>query len=115
MTKASGAMRWGGVFVGISAGQHILALFVSGFSSEAIRLMTVAIVYAGFAYGLLLGWRLLAYVVFLVMLIGTSFAVLGIWASGDVPQWIYSCMAASNILSAAALFVALWKAPAASA
>ncbi|MEJ8561874.1 hypothetical protein QTO30_12060 [Yoonia sp. GPGPB17] len=114
MTKASGAMRWGAVFVGISAGLHVLALFVSGFSSEAMRLLPVALVYAVLAYGVLRGWRLLAYAVFLVMLIGTSFAVLGIWASGDVPQWIYSSIAASNILAAAALFAALWKAPEAS-
>lgn len=111
MTKTKGAMRWAANFVGISAGLHVLALFVGGFSAEAVQLLPFAVVYAGFAYGLLQGWRWLAYVAFIVLLIGTSLAIVGIWALGDVPGWIYASIVAANLLSVVVLFAALWKAP----
>jgi len=111
MTKSQGAMRWGANFVALSAGLHFLALFVSGFSTQAVQLLPFAIVYAGFAYGLLQGWRWLAYIVFITLLIGTSLAIVGIWALGAVPGWIYASIAVANLISVAALFVALWQAP----
>ena len=111
MTKPDGAMRWGANFVGLSAVLHILALFVSGFSAESVPLAVVGVIYAGFAYGLLRGWRWMAYVTFLVLLMGTSVAVSGIWTLGPVPGWIFAGIAVANLLCVACLFVALWKAP----
>lgn len=111
MTRVTGAMRWGANFVAVSAGLHILAIAFGGASGEALQLAVVGVVYAGFTYGLLQGWRWLAYVVFIVLLIGTSFAVSQIWAFGDVPGWLYAGIAVANLLAIAALFGALWKAP----
>lgn len=109
--RSNGALRWGANFVALSAALHLLALFVGGFSVEAMRLLPVGIVYAGFAYGLLQGWRWLAYIVFIVLLVGTSLAVSNIWAFGDVPGWLYAGIAMANLLSVVALFCALWQAP----
>lgn len=111
MTRTTGAMRWSANFVGISAGLHVLALIVSGFSAEALQMLPFAILYAGLAYGLLQGWRWLAYITFIILLIGTSLAIPGIWALGDVPGWTYAGIVFANLLSVTALFVALWKAP----
>lgn len=111
MRRSKGALRWGANFVALSAGLHVLALIVGGFSTEALRLSIFGIVYAGFAYGLLLGWRWLAYVVFIVLLVGTSVAVSNIWAFGEVPGWLYAAIAVANLLAIAALFGALWKTP----
>ncbi|MEL7179838.1 MAG: hypothetical protein AAFN63_08405 [Pseudomonadota bacterium] len=107
MAKAKGAMRWAANFVGISAGLHLLALVLGRFSAEALQLLPFAIVYAGFAYGLLQGWRWLAYISFIALLIGTSLAIVGIWALGDVPGWAYTGIVMANLLSATTLFVAL--------
>ncbi len=115
MTKTKGAMRWAANFVALSAGLYVLALFISRFSAEAVQLLPVAVIYAGFAYGLLRGWRWLAYIAFVVLLIGTSFAVSNIWALGDVPGWIYAGIACANLLAVAALFGALWRTPEAAA
>lgn len=111
MTRAKGSLRWSANFVALSAGLHILALIVGGFSAEALRLLPFGIVYAGFAYGLLQGWRWLAYIVFVILLIGTSLSVSQIWAFGDVPGWLYSGIAVANLLSIVALFGALWQSP----
>ncbi len=111
MSRTKGAMRWGANFAAISAALHLLALVVSAFSTEALLMLPAAIVYAGLAYGLLQGWRWLAYIAFIVFLIGTSFAISGIWTPGDVPGWIHASIAVANGLTAAALFGALWKSP----
>ena len=111
MTQTSTAMRWGANFTALSAGLHLLALPVSRFSADALILLPFALVYAGFAYGLFRGWRWLAYVVFIVLLVGISLAIARIWANGDVPRWIYMGIAGANILSVTTLFVALWKQP----
>jgi hypothetical protein len=111
MTQTSTAMRWGAYFTALSAGIHLLALPVSRFSADALILLPFALVYAGFAYGLFRGWRWLAYVVFIVLLVGISLAIARIWANGDVPRWIYMGIAGANILSVTTLFVALWKQP----
>ena len=111
MIRSKGALRWGANFVALSAGLHILALIVGGFSAEALRLLSFGIVYAGFVYGLLLGWRWLAYIVFIVLLTGTSLALSNIWAFGDVPGWLYAAIAVANLLSVIALFGALWQTP----
>ena len=111
MTQTKGAMRWAANFVALSAALHVIALLVSSFSSEALRLLPFGIVYAGFAYGLLQGWRWLAYIVFIVLLIGSSLAIGNVWAFGDVPGWIYIGIAAANLASVVALFATLWRTP----
>ena len=109
MTKTTGLLRWGANFTALSAGLHVLAPIISGFSGDAVPLLIAGVVYAAFAYGLYQGRRWLAYVVFLVLLMGTSVAVSGIWASGDVPGWLFGGIAVANLLAVAALFGALWK------
>lgn len=111
MTQTKGAMRWAANFVALSAALHVLALLVSGFSREALPLLPFGVVYAGFAYGLMQGWRWLAYIVFIVLFIGTSLAISRVWAVGDVPGWIYIGIAIANSASVAALLAALWRTP----
>ena len=111
MTRTKGAMRWGAVFIAVSAALHVLALVVGNFSSEALALLPVGIIYAGIAYGLLRGWRWLAYIAFIVVFFAMSIAISNIWAYGDVPGWLYAGIAIADGLAIVALFVALWKSP----
>ena len=109
MIDAKGPYRVGALFVALSGLVHLLALFVSGFASGALVLVPAGIVYLGFAYGLLQGWRWLAYVTFLIMLIGISATMTGIWAISPVPPWIYIAIALAHACAVVALFVALWR------
>ena len=111
MTRSTGALRWGANFTAVTAGLHFLSLIVGGLNTEAFGLVLFGVFYAGFAYGLMLGWRWLAYVGFIVLLIGTSLAASNIWAFGTVPGWLYAAIAVANLLAIAALFAALWKTP----
>lgn len=111
MTQSKGALRWGAIFAVISAGLCAIAPFLSGFSVEALLLLPAAIVFAGFAYGLLRGWRWLAYIAFMALFVGAIFAISNIWAPGAVPGWLYASFAVSSLLSVIALFAALWRTP----
>ncbi len=61
MMLTKGAMRWGGVFVGLSAILHLLALPVSGFHADSIPIFVTGFLDAALAYGLLRGRPWLAF------------------------------------------------------
>ena len=109
MIDAKGPYRVGALFVALSGLVHLLALFVSGFASGALMLVPAGIVYLGFAYGLLQGWRWLAYVVFLLMMVGSLVALSSAWTTPSVPTWIYLTIVALDWLTVLALFGALWR------
>ncbi len=111
MTRIKGPLRWAAIFAAISALLHLLGLLISFVSASAVWLAPFGLIYAGFAYGLLQGWRWLGYVAFVVLLIGTSVAIGNIWALGAVPGWLFGAIAVINLLAVASLFIALWKAP----
>ena len=116
MTDMRGPYRSGALFVGISAVLHLIAPVFGGFGTDALTLFVVGFVYAAIAYGLLQGYRWLAYVTFLLMMAGSVVAITGIWALGSVPGWIYAGIVVADWLAVFALFAALWRArPAAAA
>ena len=110
-TRTKGTIRWAGVFTAASALFHLLGTGLSGFAADGLALLPAGVLYAGLAYGLFRGQRWVAHITFIVLLIGTSFAVSGIWATGGVPSWVYTAIAAANLLAVAALFVTLWRSP----
>lgn len=111
MTRSNGVMRWAANFAGLSAVLHVLALPISGFSTEAWQILPVGMLYAGFAYCVMKGSRWLSYLAFFGLMIGVSFAISHIWAVSDVPGWLYAGIASANLIAVAALFAGLWKAP----
>jgi hypothetical protein len=115
MMDAKGPFRIGALFVGLSGIVHILALFVSGFDADALILIPAGVLYIGFAYGLLRGHRWLAYLVFLVMMVGSLIALSAAWSTPGVPTWIYLSIVALDWLAVLALFGALWRKPATAA
>lgn len=109
MTQTKGAMRWGGIFVAVSAALHAVGLIVSGFGALVMPLLVFGVVFAVLAYGLLQGRRWVAYVAFIVALMGLSFAAGNLWSLGAVPAWVFQGIFAANLLAVLALFGALWR------
>ena len=109
MTDPRSPYRTGALLVLLSAAFHLIAPLISLGARDGLMLLPVGIVYVAFAWGLMRGWRWLAYVTFLIMLIGISAAMTGIWSISPVPSWIYIGIALANICAALALFVALWR------
>ncbi|MEL6688814.1 MAG: hypothetical protein AAFP28_00730 [Pseudomonadota bacterium] len=109
MTDMRGPYRTGALFVGISAVLHLIAPVFGGFGTDALTLFVVGIVYMAIAYGLLQGYRWLAYLTFLLMMAGSVVAITGIWGLGPVPGWIYAGIVIADWLAVLALFAALWR------
>lgn len=109
MSFLNGPYRLGALFIAISAALHVFAFIVGGFSADALRLTPVGLVYALLAFGLTRGWRWLAYVAFIAMMIGGTVALGSLWAPSPVPQWWTLAIIAADWLAAAALFAALWR------
>jgi hypothetical protein len=110
MIDAKGPYRIGALFVALSGIVHILGVLVSGFASGSQVLLPGGILYLGFAYGLLQGWRSLAYLVFVVMMAGSVVALTSAWSTPGVPTWIFLSIFVLDWLTVFALFGALWKA-----
>ncbi len=108
MTRTKGPMRWAGIFVALSAVFHIVALIAGGVSSGA-QILTAAILYGVFAYGLINGIRWVAYAAFIVVFLGLSIAVAGVWSSGPIPGWVFGAISIANLATVACLFIALWR------
>lgn len=92
----------------LSAALHLAGALLSGFVAEGLVLLPVVALYGVLAALLWRGYRSVAWIVFLCMLIGA----VGAWiASGGVnlvPTWIYYAIALADVACAAMLFVKLW-------
>lgn len=105
-----GTQRWGAILLGLSAILYLVAAVIGGLN---LAYLGTALIFALVAAGLLQGRRWFAHLAFLFALIAISFAVTGIWAHGGPPGWIFAGIATANLLAAVALFMTLWKSPAA--
>jgi len=97
-----------GVLMLANAALHILAPLVAGFAPDAVRLIPVGVLYGLLGWGLMQGWRFLAYLVFLICLIGGVYAYM-ILAATSVPAWWMGLIVAADILVCLTLFLLLWR------
>ena len=109
MFDAQGPYRIGALFIGLSGLMHLAAPLLGGFAGQAITLAGVGAIYLLIAAGLLRGWRWLAYLAFLVMLVALSAAIPGIFGQGPVPGWLFGGILVANLLAVLGLFAALWR------
>lgn len=109
MTDARGPYRGGALFVGVSGVLHFVAPLVTGFASETLFLIPAGVLYLAISYALLRGSRLMAYIAFLLMMIGSCIAIASIWTPPAAFGWVMAGIAVADWLAAIALFVALWR------
>lgn len=107
MMDLQGPFRNGALFLAISAVLHIPAALLGG----GMILLAVAVFYAALIYGMLSGWRIVAWLTFFCAAIGAMGAMSNIWGFGPVPGWLYAAIAVADLLCVLALFVALWRSP----
>lgn len=93
----------------VSALLHVIAPIFGGFSGPALTLMAVGPVYALFAFGLLRELRWLAYLVFVIVLVGAVTAFIFSYTPGAVPSWLYTSIAVVDLLVLVGLFITLWQ------
>jgi len=101
--------RVGALFIALSGLLHISALVLSGFAPSSFLLGGVGVLWLFVAVGLLRNMRWLAYLAFLLAMIGGIAALSGAWTAGPVPHWVYLGIATAHLGAVLALFVALWR------
>ncbi len=109
MIDVQGPYRIGALFVLVSALLHFLAPVLGGFDVRALSLMPVGALYLVVVYGLLRGWRWLAYLAFLGLFVGGIMAMAYVWTPHPVPSWMFIAIIAADWCAALALFAALWR------
>lgn len=98
-------------FAALSAALHLIALLLSGFAANLGPAILGALIWAALAYGLSRGSRMVAYVAFLMALIGISAALSVVMTTPAGPvQWVWISIMAADALVAVTLFALLWRA-----
>jgi len=103
-----GTYKSAGFFMGVSAVLHGFAFLVAGFTPDAMIFACVGVVYGFLAWGLFLSQRGLAYIVFLVALIGISLAI-SLMGSSAIPSWWLLLIIFADFMVALNLFLRLWS------
>lgn len=88
---------------------HLLVPVLAGFSSATVIMFAIGIAYLAGARGLIGGSRLLAYLVFVVMLIGALTAYIGTGPDSLMPDWLAFAIVVANVGCAVCLFGHLWR------
>ncbi len=109
MAYFSGPYRIGAIFVMLSAALHLLAFLVGGVNPLTLALTGIGLVYVMIMAGLAAGRRGIAWLAFLVMGFGGSFALAQLWTVNAMPNWWWMLNVAADWLAAAGLFMPLWR------
>ena len=103
-------MQIAGLLMLLNAALHIVGYPVSGFSADAIKFVIVGVVYGLVGLGLMRGMRWLAFLMFVLALIGGNIAFMSM-GSPPLPSWLSGSIALNDLVVAIVLFGVLWNAP----
>lgn len=94
---------------GVGAALHVVALPLSGFAANVGPSVIGAVIWVTLALGLWRGSRFVAYLAFLMALIGFSASLSIAMTSIGLSQWVWSAIMVVDALVALTLFVVLWR------
>ena len=97
-------MSLAGIAIAISGVLHWLAIFAGPAGLSTLALLVIGLVYLVFAYGLNKQQRWLAYLCFIVMLMGSVVAL-----AASFESWAFGLIALADVSAAVLLFLALWQ------
>ncbi len=103
--------RYAAYALGLSALLHLFAGPFSGWADVGLLLIPIGLIYLLAAAGLKRGWRWLAYLVFVCMLVGTliCYAAFGSEIAKPIPSALIVGIVVTDLACAAVLFGILWK------
>ncbi|MCH2191128.1 MAG: hypothetical protein MK188_09415 [Gammaproteobacteria bacterium] len=97
-------MSWSGIAIAVSGVLHWLAIFTGPAGLSTIALLAIGAVYLAFGYGLNQQKRSLAYLCFIIMLMGSVVAL-----AASFESWAFGLIAVADTSAAIFLFLALWQ------
>lgn len=102
-------LRLAGILVLSSAALHVAAYVFSGFSSDALPMLSIAAIAAAIGWALLRGWNRLAWIAFFVALAGAIIAYVMTGGVSTVANGIFWLAVLANLTTAGALFLHIWR------
>lgn len=93
----------------LSAVLHVIALPLGGFEASLGLAIIGAAIWAALALGLWQGFRFMAYLAFVMALIGISGALSVVVTSLGLEQGVWSAILVTDVLIALTLFILLWR------
>lgn len=105
MTSNNGPMRWAGNFAGLAAVLSLGGLL----TGDVVSALVAGGLYAAIAYGLFRGLRWVGYVSFVVLFLGVSVALAGIWSPDQSTGLLSGATALALAIAVVCLFAALWR------
>ncbi len=108
MTDPRSPYRAGAFFIGISAALHFVTL-IFGFEAPVPMMQAIGVFYLVVMWGLMQGWRWLAYLSFFMLAIGGIAALGSSFGVSVVPPWLFLAIFVVDWLAVIALFLALWR------
>lgn len=101
-----------GILWSISALLRIFSPVVGGFTSGTATLIGIGVVYGLIAWGLMQGWKWLACLTFVIMLVGSVAALSGALTNGAaVPGWWFLMILVVDVSVLITLFMYIWRLP----
>lgn len=97
-------MSWAAIAIAISGVLHWLAILAGSVGLSTIGLVLIGLVYLAFAYGLNSQKRWLAYLCFIVILVGLVVAL-----AASFESWTFGLIVLADLSAVILLFFALWQ------
>lgn len=97
------------LLVAISAVLHLITPAFDGLTSLTQILLATGVLYLLFAWGLTKHLRWLAYLVFIVLLVGVCFAFAYSFGGSPLPEWVFAAIALVDLGALISLFAVLWR------
>ncbi|MCG6901338.1 MAG: hypothetical protein LJE68_01530 [Rhodobacter sp.] len=111
MRKTLSSPRIAAYLLMLAGALHVVAFVMGGFTYGRMGLAPVGLLFFVMAFGLLRGWRWLAYVTYLGVGIGASFAIKAALNPTEVANWWFYLIIAVDIAVVVVLFGFLWGHP----
>lgn len=96
-----------GLMMALNAALHFFVFLMIGFTPDAMLFVIVGVVYGFLAWGLFRSMRWLAYIVFLIALLGMS-AAISMMGTSTIPSGWLGVIVSVDALLAVILFFILW-------
>ncbi|KNG93381.1 hypothetical protein [Pseudaestuariivita atlantica] len=106
MTDMRGPYAPAALFIALSGVLHLVALPFGAWEAFGLIFVAIAVFYAALAWGLVQGWRWVAWLAFFCMLIGGIGAFSETFAR--IPAWPHWAILLADASAAVLLFRALW-------
>ncbi len=104
-------MKIAGYALLLDAALQVAAVAAAGFPGGTLPLLIAAAIYVLLSAGLARGMMWVAWLAFIVVIVGSAATISGLFAPSPMPDWALWGGLAANVAALVLLFGAIWSGP----